>query len=337
MSKGTILITGASGYLGGHLLKVALERGYNVRATARSNASTKKIADQFPEYASQISYTIVADITKVESYENAFDGVTGVIHSASPFVLKPTDNAKELLEPATKGAVSILEAAQRWGPSVKRVVLTSSNASVVDISKGKRVGYVYSEKDWNPATWEEAAASTDGVFAYCASKALAERAMWDWMEKNKPSFDVSTVTPPWIFGPYVTELTSTKSINESIRLLYDMLDAKEIPPFDFAGFADVREVSLAHVRILEVPEAGGQRFWVGQNFKYQLAADAARAQIPELRSRIPEGKPGYIEPTYTHDGSKAAKVLGFTYRPLEETIKDTYLDLLHAEAVEAKA
>jgi nucleoside-diphosphate-sugar epimerase len=330
----TLLITGASGYLGGHLVKTALDKGYNVRATARSEASAKKIAHQFPQNAAQLSYALVPDMTKVESYSQAFQDVTGIIHSASPFVLQPEDNVKDLLEPAIQGSIAILDAAKQWGHSVKRVVLTSSHASVCDFSKGKRPGYVYNEKDWNPITFDEAAVA-DGVMAYCGSKALAEHAAWDWIAKNKPNFDLVTITPPWIFGPYATELTSTKGLGESIHALYSMLGAKEVPPFDFGGFADVREVAAAHILGYETPAAGGQRFWVGQNFNYQSALDATRAEMPELRQRLPEGSPGVIEHTYTVDGSKAVKELGIKYRSLAETMKDTYAQLLRAEAAGA--
>lgn len=336
MPSETLLITGASGFLGGHLIKTALDKGYHVCATARSDASAKKIANEFPQHAAQLSYAIVPDMTKADSYETALRGISGIIHSASPFVLQPKDNVKDLLEPAIQGALAILEAAHKWGRSVKRIVLTSSHASVCDLTKGKRPGYVYNEKDWNPITFEEAAGA-DGVVAYCASKTLAERAAWDWVAKNKPKFDLVTITPPWIFGPYVTELTSTKHLGESIHLLYSMLDAKDVLPFDFGGFADVREVAAAHILSYETPSAGGQRFWIGQNFNYQSAVDAARAQIPELRSRLPEGKPGVVEDTYTVDGSKATRELGLKYRSLAETVKDTYAQILHAEAVEAKS
>lgn len=60
------------------------------------------------------------------------------------------DVTKDLLTPAIKGTTEILKSAQKYGPSVKRVVVTSSFASVVDLSQGNRPGYAYSEKDWNP-------------------------------------------------------------------------------------------------------------------------------------------------------------------------------------------
>jgi NADPH-dependent methylglyoxal reductase len=332
-----ILITGSTGYLGGHLVKEAFARGHSVRAVVRSEASFKKLAEQFPEFATNLSYVIADDITKPESYEGAFEDVVGVIHAASPFNLQPKNNEEDLLKPAIRGSVAILDAALRYGKDVKRVVVTSSHASVADVTKGKRVGYVYNEKDWNPTTYEQAAdPATDGVTAYCASKALAERAVWEWADKHKDAhFDVVTITPPWIFGPYATELTSTAHLSESVRLIYNLLGAKEVPEFDFGGYADVREVSAAHLLALEVPSAGGQRFWVGQSLRWQTVVDIGREEFPELKTRLPEGKPGWIEDAYGVDGSKAEKVLGLKYLTIRETIRDTFTQLLAAERAEA--
>jgi NADPH-dependent methylglyoxal reductase len=336
MATGTVLITGASGFVGGNVLRLALERGWNVRATARSDSSVQKIKDQFPQYAAQLSFAIVPDMTMTDSYSTAFDGVTGLIHLASPFVLNAKDNVKDLLEPAVHGVTAVLEAANRWGTTLNRLILTSSHASVYNPFEGKRPGYTYDEKDWNPITWDQAA-TTDPVTAYAASKALAERTAWDFMKEKKPRFDLVTITPPWVFGPYATELRSTKHLSESLHLLYGILGAKDIPPFDFGGFADVREVALAHIRALEVSEAGGQRFWVGQNFNYQSAVDAVREELPELKERLPLGTPGQVEDTYKVDGSKATRILGVQYRSLAECMRDTYKDFLHAEEVEASA
>ncbi|EHK25846.1 uncharacterized protein TRIVIDRAFT_32650 [Trichoderma virens Gv29-8] len=334
-----ILITGSTGYLGGQLVKEAFARGHSVRAAVRTESSFKKLTDQFPQYASKLSHVVVSDITTPEAFEGAFDGVVGVIHAASPFNLEPKNNEEDLLKPAIRGSVAILDATLRYGKDVKRVVVTSSHASVADVSKGKRAGYVYNEKDWNPITYEQAAdPATDGVTAYCASKALAERAVWKWADEHSTApFDVVTIAPPWIFGPYATELTSTAHISESVRLIYNLLGAKEVPEFDFGGYADVREVSAAHLLALEVPAAGGQRFWVGQSLRWQTVVDVAREQFPELRSRLPEGKPGWVEDAYGVDGSKAERVLGLKYLTLRETIRDTFAQLLSAERAEAAA
>jgi nucleoside-diphosphate-sugar epimerase len=325
--ESTILITGASGYVGGQIIKEALQKGYNVRIAARTEASALKAIADFPDFKAKLSHVIVPDITKPEGFEHAFDGVAGIIHTASPFTLAPEDNVKDLLEPAINGSTAILKAAKTWGSSVTRVVVTSSFASILDLSQGKREGYVYSEKDWNPTTFEQAAVA-DGTVAYCASKGLAEKAMWDWIKENNPGFTLTSICPPWVFGPYAHKPKDAKSLTPSVGALLSLNGAKELHPFDFGGYSDVRDVAAAHVLALENPEAAGERFLTGQDFRYQLAADVIRANFPEIKDNVPEGQPGFKEPAYVLDGSKVTKVLGVKYRPFEETIVDTFSQLL---------
>ncbi|KAI2633146.1 NAD(P)-binding protein [Hypomontagnella submonticulosa] len=339
-TKGTVLVTGGGGFVGGQIIREALESGFSVRVTARTASSAARTVARYPAYAAFLSTAVIPDMTVAESYAEAFaDGsIVGIVHSASPFVLAPEDNVRDLLDPAVRGATSILEAAHRYGGGkVKRVVATSSFASVVDVAKGKRPGYTYSEKDWNPATWEEAAAA-DGVSAYCASKKLAERAMWDWMaaHADDASFALTTVCPPWVFGPYAVPPTSTEGLSESVLLLDGVIDAPAVPPFDFGGYADSREVAFAHVRALEAPGAAGRRFVVGQDFRYQRAVDVARERLPAIAGRLPRGNVGEWEDAYHIDGSEVTRVLGLKYGTLEDTVLQTYSQLIKARELEGK-
>lgn len=77
-------------------------------------------------------------------------------------------------------------------------VITSSFASIIDGNKGNRPNYVYSEKDWNPITEQEAVQSPS--HGYRASKTFAEKAAWDFLEKEKPNFTLSTMCPPLVMG-----------------------------------------------------------------------------------------------------------------------------------------
>ncbi|KAM7199707.1 hypothetical protein V8F20_005577 [Naviculisporaceae sp. PSN 640] len=333
-SEQTVLITGSTGYVGSHVLKLILERGYKVRLPIRSDSSAAGIRAKFSRHESQLSFSIVSDITKPELFADAFANttkpLTAVIHTAAPFVLNVQDMRKDLLDPIIGGSVAILEAIKRYGPDVRRVVNTSSFAAILDLSKGARPGYTYSEADWNPMTYEEASVA-DAASAYCAAKGLGENAMWDWIEAEKPAFSLVSVNPPWVFGPHVGGVSDTKKLNESSHALYSLLDAKEIPPMDFCGYTDSRTIAQAHIAALEKEEAAGQRFLVGSHFDYQSAVDALRKELPSLAPRLPLGTPGKSPDVYHLDGSKAERVLGIKYIPLDETIRDSFLQFLEAD------
>lgn len=110
---------------------------------------------------------------------------------------KSSQNPEEdLLKPAILGTTQLLRAVHKYGPTVKRVVITSSFASVVDSSKGLRPGYVYTEDDWNPVTYEQG--RENALVGYYASKKLAEQAAWDFVRDEKPSFSITTICPPMV-------------------------------------------------------------------------------------------------------------------------------------------
>jgi nucleoside-diphosphate-sugar epimerase len=90
----------------------------------------------------------------------------------------------------------VLHAIKKYAPTVTRVVITSSFASIIDPSKGNWPGKVYSEADWNPVTIEEA--DRDPSTGYRASKTLAEKAAWKFVEGEKPNFDIATINPPLV-------------------------------------------------------------------------------------------------------------------------------------------
>ncbi len=138
-----------------------------------------------------------------------------VVHSASPFNYRVNSSVDDFLKPAVGGSVEILRTIAKVAPTVKRVVFTGSMASVIDFAapKDRKPIKVYSESDWNPVTQEQL--KVEGVAAtvvYQASKKYAEKAAWDFVEKEKPNFDVAVLNPPMVYGPlYDTSIINSTS------------------------------------------------------------------------------------------------------------------------------
>jgi nucleoside-diphosphate-sugar epimerase len=325
--KDTILVTGASGFVAAHILNSLLSAGYSVRGTVRNEKSAANVRSTHGQYGDLLTFAIVPDIIAPGAFDEVVKGVDGVIHTASPFVLSVADNERDLLTPAIKGTTNILEAIAKNAPGVKRVVLTSSFASIIDLSKGLRPGYTYTEADWNPVTYEEAKTTPDGSAAYCASKLLAEKAAWDFVTKEKPSFNLATICPPMVYGPTAHHLTSLKTLNTSSQDIYRLIDGSEktVPETQFYAFSDVRDIAEAHRLAYEIPNAGGERFFVtGGNYSYQMVCDIVREKVPAVKEKTPVGKPGsgLGKDVYGVDGSKAERVLGLKYTSLEKCIVD---------------
>jgi len=259
-----------------------------------------------------------------------------VIHTASPFVTTVEDNEHDLLNPAIKGTEGILKSIKANNPNIKRVVITSSFASIADLSKGARVGYTYTEKDWNPVTYEDAKAAENGSIAYCASKTFAEKAAWDFVEKEKPNFDIATICPPMVYGPAVPDsIQDLTKLNTSSADIYRFIDGstKEVPDTAFYAWVDVRDVAEAHLKAYALPKAGGERYFItGGRYTYQEVCDIIRKEFPELKEKVPEGKTGYRGPdSYAVSNEKARKELGIKFFSLERCVKDMVEEFLVIE------
>ncbi|KAH7056993.1 putative cinnamoyl-CoA reductase [Macrophomina phaseolina] len=341
--QATILITGGSGFVAAHVLNSFLERGYNVRTTVRSEATAEKVRKTHKKYAEsgQLSFAIVQDVAAPGGFDEAVKGVDGVVHTASPFQLSVEDNVRDLLDPAIKGTTQILEAIHKFNPSVKRVVITSSFAAMFDLSQGLRPGHAYTEADWNPVTYDEAAKTDNGAVAYLASKTLAEQAAWKFLEDKKPNFTVATICPPMIYGPNAHYVDDLGKLNTSSAEIYGFVkgDKKEVGDAAFPAFADVRDVAEAHLLAYEKEGAAGQRYFITSgNYSNQQVCDLIRKHFPELRDRVPEGEPGKpLADMFSTNTSKAQSELGLKFRSLEDCIVDTVKSLLELEKSVAKA
>lgn len=254
--------------------------------------------------------------------------------SPQPFTYDTKNNEKELIIPAVNGVKSILSAAAT-NPKIGRVVVTSSFASVLDADRKAPPYFTYTGDDWNPLTYEEAAApETRAVVAYRGSKKFAELAAWDFVKQNKPRFDLVALCPPMTFGPVVHPVADVGKLNESNAMLWRIAAGEgPLPTARVPFWIDVRDLAVAHVEALVRPEAGGKRYVPAANdrFSYGLAAKIIAERFDWAKGVAVEEQT--IDTSHGLDGATAGRELGFEYR----TFQDTVVDLItQAKEMEAK-
>lgn len=280
---------------------------------------------------------IVEDIAQPDAFDEVIKSeppFEAVIHTSSPFHYNVTDTKKDLLDPAIVGTTGILKAIKKSAPSVKRVVITSSFAAIVDPGKGSWPDHTYSEKDWNPMTEADALSSPQN--GYRASKLFAERAAWEFVEKEKPNFSIATMCPPLVLGPIVpylqSDLDNLNTSNQRIAAIVTGKAKESLPPTGTFIWTDVRDLALAHVKAMEVDGAGGKRFFItAGRYSNEEIADVIRDAHPELKEKVPaKGVKGGEYPeegVYGVDNSRSKEVLGIKYRSLKESVEDTVKSL----------
>lgn len=315
--KGKVCVTGAGGYVASWLVKLLLSKGYTVHGTVRDPQSEKNAHLMKLEKASENMKLFKVDLLDFNSLTLAITGCDGVFHVASPVPAGSVSNPEvELVEPAVKGTLNVLKACSE--ANVKRVVFVSSVAAIVfnpDWPKGRaKDESCWSDKEYCKRTnnW------------YCFSKTEAES---EAMEFAKASgLDVVSVCPFMVFGPM---LQSTAN-SSSLVLIKLLKEGQEELENRLRNLIDVRDVAEALLLAYEKPEAKG---------RYICTAHAIRSQdLVEILRRL---YPNYNYPKKFIEVNEGEELrpeklqkLGWSYRPLEETLVDSVESYREAGIVE---
>ncbi|KAL0941621.1 nad dependent epimerase [Colletotrichum truncatum] len=344
-----VLLTGANGFIAQHILAQLLEAGHSVRAIVRTQPSVDQLRSTFSSYPpSKLDYALVPDIC----VPGAFDTVLVsdppfdlILHTASPYNFRQGKSNLDFLDPAIKGTTEILHGVLRKAPEVKRVVITSSTAAVVDISIPRitETPKIYNENDWCKVSREEAETTDQRLLPYVASKTFAEKAAWQFLAEKQPSFDIVTINPPLVYGPFYDSsvFKSPQEVNQSNFNLYnyflnpELTSESPVPPEGLHLYVDVRDAARAHLLAATTPEAGGNRFLVSPGgISHQRIVNILREVLPQLQGRIPKGDPEKTdlpEGIFGVDSSLARRVLGVEYTREEDTFKDLARQLFEIE------
>ncbi|MFF5302646.1 NAD-dependent epimerase/dehydratase family protein [Streptomyces sp. NPDC013161] len=336
----TVLVTGGSGFVGSHLVRQLLERGYRVHTTVRSLGNEAKVAplramgEQFPGALGLFE----ADLLAEGSFDAAMEGCRVVFHVASPFLMpeKIKDGQKDVVEPALTGTRNVLAGIERT-PGVEKLVFTSTVGAIfgdyVDVLAMK--DETLSEDYFNTT-------STVENNPYHYAKTVAERAAWD-AQQAQNRWRMVSVNPGLILGPSLTPASDSGSLFLLDELFkgYFFYGA---PDFSFT-VADVRDVASAHIAAAENPDAHGRYIVAAARMASFLDMSRALRQHYPRDHRLPRhGLPhwpvrvlgpafgltqDYIRKhlgiRFPVDNRRGVKELGIDYRPLEETLLDHHL------------
>ena len=270
--SGTVLVTGASGYIGSHVVANLLSKGMKVRATVRDSSDPERVGhlESLPVSDGGGLEIVEMDLLDSESVQRAVSDCQSVIHTAAVVVLKSKRAQKEIVDPSVVGTRNILDAIDA-SSTVRSLVHTSSTAAI------------------RPRSWEDGQTLTTDTWAndatieenpYGLAKYSAEKLVRDWHSSTESPVRMVTINPCVVLGPPL----SKRHLRGSPSFLM-MLLRREIPfviPMHIS-IVDVRDVAEAHVRALTMGEDAGRYLVVSGQMWWKEIARAIKAENPTLR------------------------------------------------------
>lgn len=323
----TVLVTGGTGFIAQHCMLALLSAGYGVRTTVRSLAREGEVRANLKtggiEAGEQLSF-VVANLNSDAGWAEAASGCTYAFHGASPTPSGDQVREEDWVGPAIEGNLRLLRSARDAG--LRRVVLTSAFGAIG--AGHKPLGRPFVETDWSDLS--------GNIAPYQKSKTLAERASWDFIEREGNGLELTSVNPTMVLGPALGS-----DYSHSIRTIKQMLDGQPGYPKIKTCVVDVRDVADLHLRAMIDPAANGERFlatsgkslWladIAKVLKDRMGAVAARVSTRSLPNLVVRGlattNPAMkgILPLLGADldasGEKAQRMLGWKPRSREDAI-----------------
>ena len=321
--RGTVLVSGVSGFIGRHIAREFLEHGYPVRGTLRSLDKADSVRACLAGHVDVGGLDFAeADLMSDEGWTEVLSGVRHVVHSASPFPLSQPKDPNVLVRPAVDGTMRVLQAATAAG--AESFVQTSSIAAITPGHGGR----VCTADDW-------ADLGSPSATPYVLSKTLAERTARDSVAGGTGSLRYMSVNPGFVLGPLLDASAGT-----SADVVSMMLTGKypAVPRVQFS-IVDVRDVAAAHRLAVEKGKPGGRYVATSGSLWMREMAQVLRRALGERARKVPRSElpdflvrvlgvfdrsvrtilPDLGVPVRV-DASRTSEELGIAFRPAEEAV-----------------
>ena len=261
-----ILVTGGTGFVGSHLVRVLLERGEQVRCLVRPTSRLDNLKELSVDF-------VTGDLRDIDSLRNAAKGCSVVYHCAADYRLWCKDPA-EMYQSNVEGSNNVMQAA--FDEGVERVVYTST------------VGCLGLNDDGTPANEETPVTIDDMMGHYKRSKFLAEEKVREWAGRGLPVVIVNPSTP--VGEPDIKPTPTGK-------IIFDFLRGKMFGYVDTGmNLIDVRDCAEGHVLAAEKGRVGERYILGARNLTLKELFDGL-AGVTEIAS--PKLKvPHWVAETY---------------------------------------
>ncbi|GKV00316.1 hypothetical protein SLEP1_g13026 [Rubroshorea leprosula] len=309
--KGSLCVTGGTGFIASWLVMRLLQQGYCVHATIRTHPEQIRDTSFLTNLpgANERLKIFKADLSNPDSFYAAIEGCKGVFHVATPIDFEDREPAEVIVNRAVEGTLGILKACLK-SKTVRRVVYTSSASAVVHNNKSKDVK-VMDESFWSDVDYIRALNLKHFGSSYMISKTLTEKAVLDFAAQH--GLDLVTLIPPFVVGPFICPKLPG-SVRTSLALVFG--NREEYGYLLNTSMAHVDDVAMAHIFLLEHPEAAASGRYVCSSHNITLAevAQILSSTYPELPIPSPESL-AEIE-GYKSPGLSSRKLLdsGFKFK-----------------------
>lgn len=310
--RGTVCVTGGTGYLASWLIVKLLEQGYSVNTTVRPHPDGNKDISYLTGLpgAKERLQIFKADLNEPESFNEAIEGCAGVLHLAHSLDLVDREPEEIATKRSVEGTLGILKACLN-SKTVKRVVYTSSAAAIMFSGNGQEV---VDESAWTDIDYFKDLKLT--ARSYTVSKTKTERAALEFAEQH--GLDLVTLIPSLVLGPFNSpRIPASFYVGLAMimgnRNLYRLLME--------SNMVHVEDVAMAHIFLLEYPGARGRYICSSDRISLNGMSEFLSARYPDLQ--IPTKESLKDITGYKQCGLSSKKLLDCGFR-FEHGLEDMF-------------